>query len=89
MPEFTEYAPGTPSWVDLASTDIPASIAFYGGLFGWEAVDQGPEGGGYHMFEKDGKAVAGLLAAWFTLPDVANPGDPGLRRAGGDVEVQS
>lgn len=60
MSEFTGYAPGTPSWVDLASTDIPASIAFYGGLFGWEAADQGPEAGGYHMFLKHGKAVAGL-----------------------------
>jgi predicted enzyme related to lactoylglutathione lyase len=40
MPD--EYAPGTPSWVDLASQDLDASAAFYGGLFGWESMDAGP-----------------------------------------------
>ena len=69
MPEFDSYAPGTPSWVDLGSPDIAASVAFYGGLFGWEAADQGPEGGGYHMFELRGRPVAGLGPAM-------NPGPP-------------
>lgn len=69
MPEMTEYAPGTPSWVDLGSPDVEASKAFYGALFGWEAVDQGPEGGGYHMFELRGRPVAGLGPAM-------NPGPP-------------
>lgn len=60
MGERTSYEPGTPSWVDLGSPDIPASVAFYGSLFGWEAEDQGPEGGGYQMFKLRGQYVAGL-----------------------------
>lgn len=30
---------GTPSWVELASTDVAASKVFYGELFGWEFQD--------------------------------------------------
>lgn len=69
MPEITEYAPGTPSWADLGSPDIEASKAFYGALFGWEAADQGPEAGGYHIFMLRGQPVAGLGPA-------QNPGPP-------------
>src|SRR4051794_41303606 len=50
MPEVSEYAPGTPSWVDLASPDPDASARFYGGLFGWDAPEGGPvedTGGGH------------------------------------------
>ena len=62
MPEFSEYPPGTPSWVDLGSPDVDASARFYGGLFGWEAAEAGPpeETGGYRMFTLRGKQVAGL-----------------------------
>ncbi|HVF74931.1 MAG TPA: VOC family protein [Acidimicrobiales bacterium] len=98
MPAFTEYAPGTPSWVDLASTDLPGSIAFYGALFGWEAADQGPEAGGYTIFMKDGKAVAGLGPQfaegappnWATYVSVADvEAAVGLvREAGGTVFVE-
>jgi uncharacterized protein len=27
---------GTPTWIDLAVTDLPAAKAFYGAVFGWE-----------------------------------------------------
>jgi predicted enzyme related to lactoylglutathione lyase len=58
MPDFPA---GTPSWVDLGSPDVDASIAFYGGLFGWTASDPGPpEAGGYRFFMQDGKMVAGV-----------------------------
>lgn len=69
MPEITDYPPGTPSWIDLGSPDIEASIAFYTGLFGWEAADQGPDAGGYRMFTLRGLPVAGLGPA-------QNPGPP-------------
>ncbi len=59
MPTITAYEPGTPSWVDLASPDLSASVAFYSSLFGWDAQDQGEEAGHYHMFEKGGVPVAG------------------------------
>src|SRR5690242_21886958 len=40
MPERTSYAQGTPSWVDLPTTDQAAAKAFYAGLFGWTYDDQ-------------------------------------------------
>ena len=53
MTEMTEYAPGTPSWVDLGSPDIEASVAFYEGLFGWQIpespnAEQTGAGGDHH-----------------------------------------
>lgn len=59
MPEFTEYAPGTPCWVDVTSPDLDRTTTFYGGLFGWNAErDPRPEAGGYTMFSLSGKSVA-------------------------------
>ena len=62
MPERTSYEPGTPSWVDLGTSDTDAARAFYGELFGWTADEPGPveETGGYTMFRNDGRLVAGL-----------------------------
>ncbi|GAA0966108.1 MULTISPECIES: VOC family protein [Actinocorallia] len=37
MPEVLGYAWGRPSWSGLHSSDIEASKAFYGMLFGWES----------------------------------------------------
>jgi predicted enzyme related to lactoylglutathione lyase len=52
---------GIPSWVDLASADVEASKAFYGGLFGWTSDDAPePEAGGYTTFYLGDKAVAGV-----------------------------
>ncbi len=80
MAERTSYAPGTPSWVDVSSTDTDASAAFYGALFGWEASEAGPveETGGYRMFSYRGSQVAGLgptmggPPAWMTYVTVAD-----------------
>ena len=60
MAERTEYAPGTPMWVDIG-TDTDAAKTFYTGLFGWETQDAGPveETGGYGFFTKGGKLIAG------------------------------
>jgi predicted enzyme related to lactoylglutathione lyase len=58
--EFTGYAAGTPCWVDIAVSDLDEAKRFYHGLFGWEALDQGPEAGGYCMLTLRGKNVAGL-----------------------------
>jgi uncharacterized protein len=35
MPERTEYAPGTPNWVDLGTSDKAGAKKFYGDLYGW------------------------------------------------------
>ena len=36
------YAAGTPSWIDIGSTDLDATHALYTGLFGWERQDAEP-----------------------------------------------
>lgn len=60
MPEITSYEPGTPSFIDLATTDLEAAKVFYTELFGWDAVDMPmPDGGVYTMLSKGGKDVAG------------------------------
>lgn len=70
MPQMTEHAPNTPSWVDLASPDIAASAGFYGQLFGWQTQQvAGPEMGNYTNFTLDGNNVAGLAS-------IMMPGQP-------------
>lgn len=56
----TKYAQGTPSWVDLTTTDLPAAVEFYRGVFGWDVQDSGEEMGHYTMALVRGKAVAGI-----------------------------
>jgi predicted enzyme related to lactoylglutathione lyase len=60
MPERSSYEAGTPSWVDLTTSDVDAAKAFYGRLFGWEVMDVPGDAGGYGMFTKTGKLVAGV-----------------------------
>ena len=60
MPERISYAPGTFSWVDIATSDLDAAKEFYAGLFGWEYDTQDSPMGPYVMVMKDGKAVAGM-----------------------------
>jgi predicted enzyme related to lactoylglutathione lyase len=61
MPERTSHPHGTPSWVDLTTTDQAAAKQFYGELFGWE-FDDNPvdENTVYSMALKGGKAVAAI-----------------------------
>jgi uncharacterized protein len=96
--EFTSYPPNTPSWVDLATPDIEASKAFYGALLGWTAVVGPPEAGGYTMFQKGGKNVAGAMPimmegqppAWMTYVNVedADATVDLVKKAGGMVFVE-
>jgi len=61
MPEVAVYAPGTVSWVDLASKDLEKSKAFYSKLFGWQAQTiEDPQAGGYTMFLINGKQASAL-----------------------------
>ncbi|MCP4304925.1 MAG: VOC family protein [bacterium] len=62
MAEITSHAPGTPSWIDLATTDLDAAKSFYGGLFGWGTVDLPSPEGAYSMLTKDGAAVGAVYA---------------------------
>ena len=98
MPEFTSYAPGTPCWTDVTSTDLPRAVDFYRALFGWDAyVSPEPEAGGYTMFSLDGKQVAagsppqqdGILSHWTTYlaSDDVDATAEKIRAAGGTVLV--
>ena len=61
MPTRDAYEQGTPSWVDVATTDLEAAKEFYAGVFGWGYDDQEtPDGVGYSMAVIDGKTVAGI-----------------------------
>ncbi|SDY03262.1 hypothetical protein SAMN05421504_104280 [Amycolatopsis xylanica] len=63
MPHRTSYLQGTPSWVDLATTDQDAAKTFYGELFGWEFDDQKmPDGAVYSMAVLNGGVVAAIAA---------------------------
>ncbi|MGH3357591.1 MAG: VOC family protein [Nocardioidaceae bacterium] len=57
----TPFAPGTPCWVDLYTTDIDGAKAFYGGLFDWSFEQSGDEFGGYVTVRSDGHRVAGMM----------------------------
>jgi predicted enzyme related to lactoylglutathione lyase len=61
----TEHAPGTFSWVDLATRDGAAAKQFYGALFGWDFEDNEiPEeaGGGVYTMCKVGDDTAAAIA---------------------------
>ncbi len=54
-----DYTPGTPTWVELRSPDVEASVAFYRELFGWKASEEKPSSG-YRMFSSGGKIISGV-----------------------------
>jgi predicted enzyme related to lactoylglutathione lyase len=86
---------GIISWIDLASTDLDRSKAFYTSLFGWDAFTvPDPDAGGYGFFLKDGKEAAGFgpamgepISAWNAYVSVedADATADGVRAAGGQV----
>lgn len=73
MVRDTPYEPGTPSYADLASPDLDASLTFYGALFGWtgEASTE-PEAMGYTVFMLGDAAVAGLGPTFGDVPPCWN-----------------
>ncbi len=63
MGERSGYAPGTFSWVDLATPDPEGAKRFYADLLGWDHEDM-PVGDGqvYTMARLGGRAVAGIYS---------------------------
>ncbi|HZR92110.1 MAG TPA: VOC family protein [Gaiellaceae bacterium] len=49
-------------WDELGTTDADAAERFYGAVFGWTAVDMGPEYGGYRIFQRGDTRVGGMMA---------------------------
>jgi predicted enzyme related to lactoylglutathione lyase len=75
MSEISEYQQGTPCWVELFTQDRPASMEFYGAVFGWDYRVAPPEQHSYTEALLKGSTVAGLItppgnpdapAAWVT-----------------------
>lgn len=98
MGERTGYTPGTFCWTDLSTVDAAGAKAFYGDLFGWEAVDVPVEGGTYTMLRLGGRDVCALSErgadqgppAWLSYVSVTDAGDAAdaARRAGATVVVE-
>lgn len=62
MPTRTSHAHGTPSWIDLSTTDPAAAQKFYGDLFGWSfEANPTDTGSDYIMASLSDGAVAGLM----------------------------
>ncbi len=68
----TPFAPGTPCWVDLLTSDYEGSSAFYGTLFGWTFSESSDEFGNYVTCSSDGYPVAGMMRQRpdSSMPDV-------------------
>ena len=58
LAKVSSYEPGTPSWIDLATSDLEAAKGFYVGLFGWSIDEMPSPEGPYCMASLDGSAVA-------------------------------
>ncbi|MCU1457821.1 MAG: Glyoxalase/bleomycin resistance protein/dioxygenase [Actinomycetia bacterium] len=69
MPALSDVKPGAPIWIDLMTSDVDASRAFYSALFGWESTDPDPDTGGYFNFLRNGQFAAGGMS---------NPGGPDM-----------
>jgi len=63
MANRDSYAQGTPSWVDLATTDLPGAKAFYSALFGWSFDEQPTDDAGqtYTMVTRGERSLAGMM----------------------------
>ena len=95
MPERSEYAPGTPSWVDLAAPDLDKARSFYATVLGWSYrnEDVGADVP-YDIALVGDRTVAGLMPVtgapgWNTYVAVADLEDA-VRRAedaGGQVAI--
>ena len=89
MAERTSYAPGTFSWVELATSDADAAKAFYAEVFGWGYQDT-PIGDGmvYSTALVDGKAAGALFMSadqpphWNCYVTVASVDDTTARVSG-------
>ena len=74
MPKRTEYAQGTPDWVELQTTDPSAAKKFYASLFGWSYQDKPmPQAGVYSMAMLNGDTVAAVAAMPPGAPDGVPP----------------
>ncbi|MBL7499242.1 VOC family protein [Frankia sp. CNm7] len=88
MAEINAAVPNTPVWMDVASPDLDATVAFYCALFGWEARrSPDPAAGGHTEFTLRGRRVAGAGPDFYGQPNVwttylgVSDADEAVRRA--------
>jgi len=61
MATFEHYDQGTPSWIELVTSDQGAAQQFYGGLFGWTFDDHDMGEMGHYLVPKlDGGEIGGV-----------------------------
>jgi predicted enzyme related to lactoylglutathione lyase len=60
--------PGTWSWSELLTTDVEASKAFYGSVFGWTSQTHGGPTGEYTEWQVNGRSVGGMMLKPPMLP---------------------
>jgi hypothetical protein len=65
--------PGTWSWSELLTTDIPASKAFYGAVFGWGSETHGDGAGAYTEWKVSGRSIGGMMEKPPMLPAEVPP----------------
>jgi predicted enzyme related to lactoylglutathione lyase len=75
MPKKTEYAQGTPCWIDLQTTDQDAAKEFYTSLLGWSYDDRPMPGteAVYSMALLNGETVAAIAPMPPGAPDGMPP----------------
>jgi uncharacterized protein len=66
----TRWPAGTPCWAEVSADDVPAAVAFYGALFGWDIRSDTPGAGGYSIAHSGGRIVAAVS------PKMGPPGAP-------------
>ena len=74
MPKIESYKQGTPSWVDLSTSDQEAAKSFYSTLFGWEYEDNDAGNGMIYSMAQIGGSPAGAIAP--QQPEEAQQGIP-------------
>jgi len=74
MPKIESYAQGTPSWVDLSTSDQSAAKDFYASLFGWDYEDNDAGNGMIYSMAQIGGSPAGAIAP--QQPEEAQQGIP-------------
>jgi uncharacterized protein len=67
MADKVSYA-GKFVWYDLMTTDVPASLKYYGDLFGWTTKVDAGSTGPYTMLLSGGKEFGGIMAIDKTRP---------------------
>jgi predicted enzyme related to lactoylglutathione lyase len=65
--------PGSFSWNELYTRDIPAAQEFYRKVFGWGVEEADMGSGKYTLFQVDGKPIAGGMDMSALLPDSIPP----------------